>query len=55
MKPGKGAQAAYAVIRDSVPRFDEYRVLASDIEVVKNLMRSGEIFSAVEAKVGGLH
>ena len=55
MKPGEGTQAAYSVIRKTVPRLDEDRVLSSDIEAVKNIMKSGEILDAVEAKVGRLN
>ena len=55
MKPGEGTQAAYEVIRGKVSRLDEDRVLSTDIEAVKNLLKSGEILAAVEAKVGQLN
>ena len=55
MKPGEGTEAAYSVIRGEVPRLDEDRVLSSDIETVNNLMKSGRILDAVEAKVGKLN
>ena len=55
MKPGEGTQAAYEVIREEVSRLDEDRVLSTDIEAVKNLLKSGEILAAVEAKVGRLN
>lgn len=54
-KPGEGTQAAYEVIRGVVPRLDNDRVLSSDIATVKNLLKSGKILAAVEAKVGKLN
>jgi len=55
MKPGEGTEAAYTMIRGEVPRLDEDRVLSSDIEDANNLMKSGKILAAVEAKVGRLN
>ena len=55
MKPGEGTQAAYEVIREEVSRLDEDRVLSTDIEAVKNLLKSGEILAAVETRVGELN
>ncbi|MBC8246755.1 MAG: histidine ammonia-lyase [Deltaproteobacteria bacterium] len=55
MKPGEGTQAAYEVIRGKVSRLDEDRVLSTDIEAVKNLLKSGEILAAVETQVGELN
>ena len=55
MKPGEGTEAAYTVIRREVSRLDEDRVLSTDIEAVKNLMKSGEILAVVEARVGELN
>ena len=55
MKPGEGTQAAYEVIRGKVSRLDEDRVLSTDIEAVKKLMKSGEILAVVEARVGELN
>jgi len=52
---GVGTAAAYEVVRKHVPRLDEDRVLAEDIDVMVKLVRSDELVQAVEAAVGELH
>ena len=54
MKPGKGTQAAYEVIRKHVARLDEDRPLYDDINKLKEVVDSGEILDAVERAVGTL-
>ncbi|MBI9091310.1 MAG: histidine ammonia-lyase [Desulfobacterium sp.] len=54
LKPGKGARAAYDVIRKHVAYLEEDRILATDIGVVRNLIRDGSILAAVEAAIGAL-
>lgn len=51
---GAGTAAAYRILRRHVPRLDEDRVLAHDVETVRELIRSGEILQAVEAAAGPL-
>ncbi len=55
LKPGEGTLAAYRIIRKAVPHLENDRVLSKDIETVMELMRSGDIISAVEKKVGALN
>jgi histidine ammonia-lyase len=54
-KPGDGTRAAYEMVRGQVPRLVEDRVLSGDISAVKDLMKSGRILDAVEARVGKLN
>jgi histidine ammonia-lyase len=52
--PGRGVQAAREVIRKHVAHLDEDRPLYPDHNVMKALVKSGEILEAVEAEVGSL-
>ena len=52
--PGRGVQAARAVIRRHVAHLDEDRPLYPDHNVMRELVRSGAILEAVEAEVGPL-
>ena len=54
LKPGFGASAAYAVIRNEIPHLDEDRVPADDIAIVYDLLQLGDIVSAVENVTGVL-
>ncbi|MCP4114105.1 MAG: histidine ammonia-lyase [Desulfobacteraceae bacterium] len=54
VKPGKGTRAAYDLIRRHVEHLKEDRVLATDIGVVRKLIRDGSILAAVESATGGL-
>jgi histidine ammonia-lyase len=54
LKPGKGTRAAYDLIRNHVDHLEADRILATDIGVVRNLVRDGSILAAVEAATGGL-
>jgi len=54
VKPGEGTLAAYNVIRNAVSHLDNDRILSTDIDTIKQLMRSGKILKAVEKKVGKL-
>ncbi|MFN3742384.1 MAG: histidine ammonia-lyase [Anaerolineales bacterium] len=51
---GRGVQAAQRVIRKYVPRLDEDRPLYKDHNIMKELVKSGEILEAVEGEVGPL-
>jgi histidine ammonia-lyase len=55
MKSGEGTLAAYKVIREAVAHLDKDRILSKDIEIIRNLMRSGRIIKEVESVVGRLH
>ena len=55
MKHGEGTDAAYQTIRGEVSRLDADRVLSTDIDAVRGLIKSGKILAAVEAKVGTLN
>jgi histidine ammonia-lyase len=54
VKPSKGVQAAYEVIRKHVDFLDEDRPLYDDINRMKKVVQSGEILEAVEKAVGPL-
>lgn len=54
LKPSKGVQAAYEVIRKYVDFLDEDRPLFDDINKLKDVVESGEILEAVEKAVGPL-
>ena len=54
VKPSKGVQAAHDVIRKHVDRLEEDRPLFDDINVLKEVVESGEILGAVEKAVGPL-
>ena len=54
VKPGRGTQAAYDVIRKHVARLEEDRPLYNDINRLKEVVESGEILDAVETAVGTL-
>jgi histidine ammonia-lyase len=54
MKPGEGTLAAYRAIRQNVSHLDKDRIISTDIDTVKQLMRSGKILKAVEKQIGQL-
>jgi len=54
LQPGEGTRAAYEVIRRALPHLEQDRVLSPDIAAMRDLMRSGAIVAAVEARVGSL-
>ena len=54
LKPSKGVQAAYDVIRKYVAYLEEDRPLYDDINKLKEVVQSGEILDAVEKAVGQL-
>ncbi|QDE68549.1 MULTISPECIES: histidine ammonia-lyase [Myxococcus] len=49
LKPGKGALAAYELVRSKVPHMDKDRELHRDIEAVSQLVDSGELLAAVRS------
>ncbi len=53
--PGKGVGAAKDAVREHVEYLDEDRPLYPDHNVMKELVRSGEILEAVEKKIGVLN
>ena len=55
LKLGNGTREAYNTIREHSPYLDQDRVIASDIDIVVNLIRTGEIVRRVEAAVGPLN
>ncbi|MFZ0614334.1 MAG: histidine ammonia-lyase [Desulfobacterales bacterium] len=54
LKPGRGSQAAYDVIRRRIDHLEADRILAGDIACMRTLMHSGDLLQAVEAAVGEL-
>ncbi|HDH97113.1 MAG TPA: histidine ammonia-lyase, partial [Proteobacteria bacterium] len=54
LKPGRGAYAAYRLIRDHVPPLAGDRELWRDVERIKALIEDGSLLAAVEGEVGPL-
>ena len=54
LKPSKGVQTAYEVIRKYIEPLDEDRPLFDDINKLTEVVRSGEILREVEKVVGPL-
>ncbi|MFO8175615.1 MAG: hypothetical protein R6T96_15110, partial [Longimicrobiales bacterium] len=48
LRPGKGVEEAYAVIREGIPPLRGDRVLSGDMEEVARLVRAGT-FSGIDA------
>ncbi len=55
MKAGAGVQAAYELIRESIPPLKNDRYLATELAQVYDMVRSGAIARAAEGAVGFLH
>jgi len=51
LKPSPTIQSAYECVRKNIPKLDVDRVMKDDIEIVKNLIKNGEIIKEVERKV----
>lgn len=54
LRAGRGAQAAYELLREHVPTLDGDRFLHADIEKARELLVSGELVRRVEAAAGPL-
>ncbi len=54
LKPGRGVQAAYDVVRRHVAHLEEDRPLYNDINTLKEVVASGEVVEAVERTIGEL-
>ena len=54
LKPSRGVQAAYDVVRKHVARLEEDRPVFDDINRLKKVVESGEVVAAVEKAVGPL-
>ena len=54
LKPGRGAYAAYKLIREHVPPLKGDRELWGDVEKIKMLIDDGSLIEAVEKEVGPL-
>jgi histidine ammonia-lyase len=52
LKAGIGAQTAYELIREHVPKLEEDRVLHPDIEKITSLIEKGDVLRVVEKKIG---
>lgn len=52
--PGKGVMAAHRVVRKHISHLDEDRPLHIDHNLMKALVKSGEILDAVEQEIGSL-
>ena len=51
LKPSPAIQLAYDLIRKNIPKLDVDRVMKEDIEIIRELVRNGEIVREVEKKV----
>ncbi len=54
LRPGKGAEAAYAHVREHVRPLGRDRTLHRDLEAVERMIRTGSLLAAVEAACGRL-
>jgi len=54
LKPGKGCQAAYELIRKHVDPLEEDRPLYDDITKIAELVKNGKILGVVEKEIGKL-
>lgn len=54
LKAGRGAEAAYQLVRKHVRPLGRDRTLHRDVEAVEKLIRTGELVTAVEAECGTL-
>jgi histidine ammonia-lyase len=54
LRPGRGAEAAYAHVREHVRPMGRDRTLHRDLEAVERLIRTGSLLAAVEAACGKL-
>lgn len=52
--PSVGVRAAHRAVRSVVPTLTEDRPLYRDIDIVRELLKSGELVRAVEAEIGEL-
>ncbi|HWR44963.1 histidine ammonia-lyase [Sporomusa sp.] len=51
---GAGTKETYLAVREAVPFMEEDRVICEDIEVISQLILSGELVKRVETKTGAL-
>ena len=54
LRPAAAVQATYDLIRRKVPFAQEDRVFATDVQVIRDIMRSGDIIETIKATVGEL-
>lgn len=54
LRPGKGVQRAYEVIREHIPPLEEDRPLSTDLEKMVGLVKHRTVLQAVEEVVGPL-
>jgi histidine ammonia-lyase len=54
MRPGKGADAAYKLIRKNITHLDDDRVIHDDIQIILNLILNNSILDATEKVIGKL-
>ncbi len=55
LRPGKGALAAYEMIRKEIPKLIQDRVLSDDVETLYSTIQKGELVKEVEKAVRPLH
>ncbi len=49
LRPGRGAQAAYDLLKETIPPWEQDRIMKNDIDRVRALMRSGALTKAARA------
>jgi histidine ammonia-lyase len=55
LRPGKGALAAYEIIRKKIPQLIQDRVLSDDVETMYRIIQNEELVKKVEKDVKRLH
>ena len=53
-KPGKGVRKTHEIIRDHIPTLTHDRIMADDIQTIRDLILKGVILEAVENEIGPL-
>ena len=54
LKTSDALEAAHAVVRGAIPRYDSDRIMGPEIEAAAELVRSGDLVRAAESKAGDL-
>lgn len=54
LEPGAGVRAAHELVRKHIPHLEEDRQLSTDIDRARELIQTGALVEAVEARIGPL-
>lgn len=54
LKPGSGVKVAYELVRSKVPFLEKDRILAPEINLLKDIVSDGSFLQKIEEKIGAL-